>query len=55
MKKVTAQGEQEKLSMGGGGDRQEQGEPVVKSIGITDGKAEENALSATEFINFLCQ
>ena len=55
MKQVTAQGEQEKLSMGGGGDRQKRGEPVVKSIGITDGKTEKNALSATEYIDLLCQ
>ena len=55
MKKITAQGEQEKVSRGGGGDRQKQGEPIVKSIGIIYGKTEENAMSATKFVGLFCQ
>ena len=41
--------------MRGRGHRQEQGEPIVKSIGIMNRNTEENSMSATKFVDLLCQ
>ena len=43
------------MGMRGRGDRQEKGEPVVKSIGIIDRKTQKNSVSATKFVDLLCQ